>query len=191
MKRIVVGLAVFVATLVVGAPAAHAHPFAFALPQGFVDLSPGVPDGNWKGVNPQVKQMVQQGGFVYYAADVKGAADGFMENVNVTLADSPGPITEASLKTFASQMDGELKKVSPQAGYTPVSWNVVTIGGVTSGRLVGLTKLPGVVTKQIAYIIPSGKITAIITYSTTEKEFGRYEKIFDAAAQSTKGAKPQ
>ncbi len=193
MKRMLLALAVLsVASVTSSAYAQAPSPFSFVVPQGFVNLSTGQPEGNWAGINPQVKQMVQGGNFAFYAADKAGMGDGFMENVNVTLAASPGPITDESLRTFASQMDGELKKATNgTGGYTPVSWKVVQIGGVTSGRLVGLTRLPGVVTKQIAYIVPSGPTTAIITYSTTEKAFAKYERIFDAAAQATKGAKPQ
>jgi hypothetical protein len=191
MKRFLTAMVLVLGSSLAVAQEPLANPFTFAVPTGFVNLSPGQPEANWQGFNPQVRALVKNGNFAFYASEKTAGDDGFTENVNITLAPTEKPITEAWLTGFAGMMDGELKRsTNGQAGFAPLASKVVKIGGVPSGRIVGITKLPGAEIKQIFYIIPSGKVTAIVTYSTTEKSFAKYEPIFDAAAQKTKGAKP-
>jgi hypothetical protein len=159
----------------------------FAVPPGWVDLSPGAPEANWQGIPPQLRQMVQKGNAAFYAADVAGGSDGFMENVNVILKRSPGPITESTLDELSATMAKEMPREAPGMSYKLIDRRIVKIAGVDCGRVVGELDMKVATSKQLLYLIPGGEQLAIVTYSTTPTSFAIYEPIFDTAAQATQG----
>jgi hypothetical protein len=174
--------------VVVLAPSvAMAGAFQFRVPDGWTNLSPDAPPSELVKAPPQLLEQVRSAGFVFYAADLAHADDGFMENVNVTVGPGGERVTPAVLDDVASRMDAEVKKQG-DASYRVIEKGVVTIGAATAGRFVGELGLQAMTVKQIVYLIPGASSQAVVTYSTTPAEFARYQPIFDAAAQATVGA---
>jgi len=170
------------------AATAHASSFHFAVPPGWIDLSPGAPPGNMAKVPPALAKQIEAGNFVFYAADVAHADDGFMENVNATrVPGSPRTITTALLDGMMAQMGDEVARQMPGARIDVVEKRLVEIGGVTCGRVVALMKGPGLLAKQVQFVLPGDGEAAVVTYSTTPEKFAEYEPVFDRAVAATTG----
>ncbi|HZS39961.1 MAG TPA: hypothetical protein VFF06_24175 [Polyangia bacterium] len=189
-KRTIV---LFFAAAFFAAPArASATGFHFQVPPGWVDLSPSAPPANFARLTPEQAQLIRDGRFAFYAADVEHSDDGFTENVNVTLEPGAAPVTEALLQQLTAEIDAEVRKQRAGMSERIVDTKLVQIGGVTCGRYVGelqmVTPAGAYQVKQIGYIIPGHEQHAIITYSTTPADFARYQPVFDAAALATTGA---
>jgi hypothetical protein len=166
---------------------APAHAFKFAVPPGWTDLSPGAPADNWKGVPPELAQQVRAGSFAFYAADVAGSNDGFMENVNATVLPGRAKVTMQVLDQIAADLGAEVSRQLPGVQLQVLEKKLVEIHGVTCGRLVGLMQGAGTRAKQVQYLLPGPTEAAMVTYSTTPEKFAHYEPIFDAAAAATGG----
>src|SRR5262252_2228306 len=136
------------------ATVAHAHGFKFVVPQGWTDLSPGAPADNWKGVPPELAQQVRAGSFAFYAADVAGAGDGFMENVNATVLPGRAKVTPQVLDQIAADLGAEVSRQLPGVQLQVLEKRLVDIHGVTCGRMVGLMQGAGTRAKQVQYLLP-------------------------------------
>jgi hypothetical protein len=164
-----------------------AHAFTFQVPPGWVDLSPGTPPESFAKLPPSLVKQIQAGNFVFYAADVAHADDGFMENVNASTFPGGEKITKKLLDTLMAQIGDDLTRNIPGAKLTVLETRLVEIGGVTCGRIVALLDGPGVHAKQIQYVLPGEHEAAIVTYTTVPEKFREYEPVFDAAAALTRG----
>src|SRR6185295_10750654 len=112
------------------------------------------PPANFDRLAPEQRAQVRSGGFHFYAAEIDGAADGFMENVNVTLEPEIKPITAALLEWYASKVGGEVSRQMPGASFKVLDKELVKISGVTCGRVVALLDLGPAQAKQIQYLMP-------------------------------------
>ena len=72
--------------------------------------------------------------------------------------------------------------------YRATKMEVVKVAGVTAGRLTSDLTGPGVVAKQVEYLIPGDKSEAMLTYTAAPDSFARYAPLFEASAQATLGA---
>jgi hypothetical protein len=116
------------------------------------------------------------------------ADDGFVENMNAVVETGKRPplMTPAGLAELVKMLEGELGKQG--LTYRSVKMEIVKIGGVTAGRLVGELKLPSGLVNLVQFAIPGERAHATLTFTTTPDKLSHYEPIFDAAAQATRGA---
>ena len=169
---------------------AHAD-FTFKVPPGWTDLSPNAPAANFAKIEPVLAAQFRQATYTFFAADLDGRGDGFMENVNATVYPKPHAINLAELKEIGEQIDAEVKKVDPRFSMQILDTKVVKIGGVECGRYIGLLTMGDKVVQQISYLLPGRNEHAVLTYSTVPAQFKRYQPVFDAAAKATVGIAPR
>jgi len=172
------------ATLVLAAPACAA--WSFAVPEGWSDLSPGKPVP--KGVPEAVAAQTQSGVYAFYAMDLGGAKDGFAENVNAVV--NPGTLVanERSLGEYVATLPAQASRELPGGSIQVVEKSVVAVAGVDSLRILCDVDAVSLKLRTLQYIVPGGDNVAVITYSSTPKEFARYLPVFEAAVQKTRGA---
>jgi hypothetical protein len=159
--------------------------FQFAVPPGWTNVSPNLPPSELAKAPPAIVEQVKQGHFAFFAAELDGADDGFMENVNVIVDPGSTRITSTFLKEVVDNIGAEVQKSGAQ--YRVVESGLSKVNGVTVGRYVGEMTIAGSTVKQIGYILPGKNEHAIATYSTTREKFPQYQPIFDRAAQATLG----
>jgi hypothetical protein len=180
-----------VALALVGFFTAPAHAlvktrFQFATPPGWTNLSPGAPPSpGLEKVPPALIAQAHSGQFAFFAADLDGAADGFMENVNVIIQGGGAKITDEFLHEVGRSISEEAKKAGTD--YRVLEMSLSKIGDVTVGRYVGELVLGDRTVKQVGYLLPGHDEHAIATYSTTPADVPRYAPIFDKAALATVG----
>ena len=156
----------------------------FAMPPTWTDLSPGVPDQAWEGVSPTFKASVKSDtAIVFFAAELNGPADGFLENMNARIQRSPGPLTDAMLVKLAALMPAGM----PNVNYQLIDHRIVVIDGVDCGRIVSSLLLDGSPSVDVTYLLPSGDQLGIVVFSTTPDALKTYEPVFDAAIRRTSG----
>jgi hypothetical protein len=164
----------------------HAE-LTFKVPAGWVDLSANAPEANFRKAPPMIAAQARAQKLAFFAADVKHANDGFMENVNAVLVNETLPINELTVAKVTENMDAEIKKQSPLASMKILEAKIVQIGGADCARLVALLSLGPQTIQQVTYILPGHRQHAILTFSTVPAQFTRYQPIFDAAARATGG----
>ena len=179
----VFGLTVALASF---AAVAAASSWQFVIPEGWVDLSPGKPVP--EGVPEEVATMTQSGIFVVYGMDLKGAKDGFAENVNAVVQPAVLVADEAELARYASELPAQVRREVPGAKATVLEQGVVPIGGVPSFRFVVDVDAPQAHMRTLQYVIPGGSEAAMLTYTSTPDAFATYLPTFEKAAAATQGA---
>lgn len=165
---------------------AWAGSFQFQVPKGWTDLSPGAPPENIAKAPPQFIADGRAAGFVFLAADLAHADDGFMENENVLVQRLGEPVTQAYVDGVMTEVQAEhSRRGTPK--FKVLEQGMTTIADVAVGRLVSGFESDGIDIRQIAYLIPGGDSVAIMTFSTTAAAFAEYAPAFDAAARATRG----
>jgi hypothetical protein len=171
-----------------GAVAAAAVPggFVFSAPPGWVDVSPDAPAAERQKAPEQLVAIA--GNYAFYAADLGSGHDGFMENMNaVVQTDIRPPLaTPAMLAAIETQVQDQFSKQG--MSYRALKKDVIKVGGVTAGRIVADATTPQGTIRVLQFTIPGDRSNATLTFSTTPENFARYEALFDAAAQATRGA---
>jgi hypothetical protein len=178
---ILTAVAVFLA-----ARAAAAEPFVFAIPSGWLDLSPGAPPGNFALAPPAMVAEVKSKPFAAYAADVAHANDGFAENMNAIVNAGVMPlVTDA----FVARAKAELIANMARQGVTVnvVEATATTLAGVLVARIVGDLQLGALRIRELQYLIPGDEQYAVLTYTATPETFAEYLPVFEAAATKTRG----
>lgn len=166
---------------------AHAE-LHFAIPAGWVDLSPGKPVP--AGVPEEIASFTQSGVYKVYAMDLAGAKkDGFAENLNVIVQPRPLVADDATLREFVTAIPGLVAREAPGATVKIIEQSVVPVAGVPSLRVVADIDASMAKMRTLEYLIPAGDSTAQVTYSSSPKEFARYLPLFEATVQQTQGAK--
>jgi len=180
---IVVGLVMSAAAT---APASAA--WKFAVPDGWVDLSPGKEAP--KEVPEAVTMVAQSGVYTAYAIDLAGGKDGFAENFNAVINHRAFVADDASLKQYLSEFPAQVRREVPGAKVKVLEQTVQPIGGVPSLRVVADIEMPTFTMRSLQYVIPGGDETVALTYSATPDSFDEYLPTFEAAAKKTEGASP-
>lgn len=158
----------------------------FAIPDGWTDLSPGQPVP--KEVPEALADMAQSGVYTAYAIDLKGAKDGFAENLNAVVNHRPLVADETTLKQYVGEFPAQAAREVPGAKITVLEQGVKPIGGVPSLRVVADIATSSMTMRSLQYVIPGGEETVALTYSATPDSFEKYLPIFEAAAAKTEGA---
>jgi hypothetical protein len=173
-------IAAIIAAFMGGVARAAPSPFAFDVPPGWRDLTPGVPETHYAGVPPEVTAQIKKTAPLFFAADVSDLQGRF--NVRATLVPGSGVITDESLagyvrdlKTAGAKFDGTEMELD--------DWN-----GITVGKISGELTIRDSTIAQVVYVIPGPESRVFLTYSTMPAELARYAPVFDAAARATRGA---
>ena len=167
-------------------PALLLGQFRFQIPEGFRDLSPGVPESNFRGVPDPVRAEAKSGKFVAFAMDLR-EEDGFYENFNAL-------VTDGALYLDADTWDEEAQKLSAALGQAVgervelLESELVIIQGVPAAMRVYDVTMSGISMRQMQFLIPGETSFATLTYVATRETFSRYRPVFDAAARATLGA---
>jgi hypothetical protein len=189
MKRALIGGGLLAALLVSGGDAgAGTGGFTFTPPAGWIDISRGAPEAQRAKAPPALRAQADNPTMAFMAMDAADWDDGFIENMNAVVQTG-----KRALPSTPEVLAEVVKGIEQEAGkggftYHATKMEIVKVGGVPAGRLVGDLKGPGVVAKLVQYSIPGDKAQAMLTYTTTPANFARYEPLFDASAQATLGA---
>jgi hypothetical protein len=160
----------------------------FKLPDGWVDLTPGVaPQSVYDQLDPSQRAEIQTPGkYAFFAGDLAHRSATFMPNVNV-IAGGKKPL-QVDANLLEQYTDYVEKNVAPGIGWTKVEAKLVQLNGVTCGRIVGDIAIGDLAVRQVQYLLPRGEQpAACIKYSADRERFSTYEPIFDAAARATEG----
>jgi len=169
-------------------PAQASPEFRFRIPEGFRDLSPGVPAESFDGLPDTIRTETQSGKYAAFGMDVSDE-DGFYENFNAVVQTGALRVTE----DFASEHKAKLLEEYPKLLGGPVSiveHGIGSLGGIPVVRVVFDVKSPDLSMRQLQYLVPGGNEQwAILTYAATSSTFDRYRPLFEASAAATVGAR--
>jgi hypothetical protein len=160
----------------------------FQAPPGWVAWAPGAPAEDFARLPQGIQAQGSTGRFAFLAASPERANPNFITNMNVTISRESAPITDRALREFSAELlmhfaNEDPRKVQRQE----VSRELISISGVTCGRIVHVLDFGSVATEQVQYLIPGASDLAVITFSTTPEEFEHYQPMFAAAAEATRG----
>jgi hypothetical protein len=177
--------------LLIGAGAvAHAGPggFTFTPPPGWIDVSRGAPEAQRQKAPPALLAQADNPAIPFFAIEPDSDGDGFIENMNAVVETGKRALlaTPAALAEMEKGLLAELAKQGLK--YRAVKTEVVKVAGVTSGRLVGEIQAPNGPVILVQYAIPGDQAMATLTFTTTPANLAHNEPIFEAAAQTTRGA---
>ena len=157
---------------------------------GAIDISRGAPEAQRQKAPPALVAQADNPGMAFVAFEpASGDDDGFVENMNavVETGERPPLATPEGLAELEKALETELGKQGMT--YRSLKTEVVKVGGVTAGRLVGEMKVPnGAASTWSSSRSPASSPHATLTFTTTPDKLAHYEPIFDAAAQATLGA---
>lgn len=167
-------------------PAKASAAFRFRIPDGFRDLSPGVPDENFSGLPDAIRAESRSGKYAAFGMDLR-EEDGFYENFNAVV--QPGALRVS--EDFASGHKAKLPEEYSKLLGGPVvviQHGLASLGGVPVIRTVYDVQNPDFPMRQMQYLVPGGNDEwAILTYTATPMTFERYASLFEASAAATEG----
>jgi hypothetical protein len=162
--------------------------FRFRIPEGFRDLSPGLPDASFAGLPDAIVSEVRSGKYVAFAMDVR-EEDGFYENFNAIVQSGTVRIDEDFANGHKNALPAEYSKLLG-GPVVVLEHGVTTLTGVTVLRTVYDVQNPAVAMRQLQYVVPGGNEEwATLTYTATPSTFDRYLPAFEASAAATEGAR--
>ena len=160
------------------------HPFTYSIPDGWTDLSPGVPESNFDNLHPDIVTEARSGKFVTFAVDFRDE-DGYYEGMNALVR--KGALTADDTLGLIPELQEAYEK---EFGATVqvVDSGQVNIGTVRAVRVVFDISYPQLSLRQMQYFMPGGQDWyTIVTYSTVPEQYDRYRTIFEASANGTGG----
>jgi len=185
---VAVSLGILLGSVAVAGAESGTGGFTFSPPPGWIDISRGAPEAQRQKAPPALLAQADNPSMAFVAYDPTSGDDGFLENMNAVVETGKRPplMTQAGLAELVKMLEGELGKQG--LTYRSLKMEVVKIGGVTAGRLVGELKLPSGIVNLVQFAIPGERAHATVTFTTTPDKLAHNEPIFDAAAQATRGA---
>jgi len=186
MKALVAVALLLPAAVAMAADTTH---FVFQVPPGWTDLSPGAPEENLNELPPEMRARLHGSGAVFLAGDVAHRGDGFLSNVNATVAADAATVTLSDLDAAKDQIDREVARTARGGQFVIKDKQLVDWDGVTVGRLAGELTIGGQTLAEVIFLIPGDNEHAVLSYTTTPDRLASLEPVFDAAARATKGAK--
>ncbi len=167
-------------------PAEASAAFRFRVPEGFRDLSPGLPDASFAGLPDAILALARSGKYVAFGMDLR-EEDGFYENFNATVEPGALRVSEDFANEHKATLPADYSKLVG-GPVVIVEHGVASLGGVPVVRAVYDVQNDGVPMRQMQYLIPGGNGEwAILTYTATPLTFERYLPLFEASAAATEG----
>jgi hypothetical protein len=181
-------LGLWLGTSAVAGAGAAPGGFTFSVPPGWLDVSRGAPEPQRQKAPRALIAQADNPNMAFVAFEPDSEGDGFVENMNAVVQTgkrAPLPTAEG-----LAELERGLAAQFGLQGMTYLSQRleVVKVAGVTSGRMVGEVKGPLGHVANVIYLIPGEMAFATLTFTTTPDKLGRYQPIFEAAAQGTRGA---
>lgn len=166
--------------------AAAAEKVVFQVPAGWVDLSPGAPEGNFTRVAPAIAERAKQLKLPFFAASPEPSPDapwGFgrmtgqkPERVTASYVDE---VAAGIAKGFAQQ---------PERKFLLVSKRVLKAGGVSVGEIVSEASTnDGRRIVQLFYMLPVPGDVAVVTFTTVMKRLEADRAVVEKAVLATRG----
>jgi hypothetical protein len=167
-------------------PAEASPAFRFRIPDGFRDLSPGVPDASFAGLPEAIVTEARSGKYAAFGMDLS-EEDGFYENFNAVVQTGALEVSEGFASEHKAQLPVEYSKLLG-GPVVVLEHGISSIGGVPVIRAIYDVQNPDFPMRQLQYMIPGGSGEwAILTYTATPLTFDRYHPVFEASAAATEG----
>ena len=167
-------------------PAEASPAFRFRIPDGFRDLSPGVPDASFAGLPEAIVTEARSGKYAAFGMDLS-EEDGFYENFNAVVQTGALEVSEGFASEHKAQLPVEYSKLLG-GPVVVIEHGISSIGGVPVIRAIYDVQNPDFPMRQLQYMIPGGSGEwAILTYTATPLTFDRYRPVFEASAAATEG----
>jgi hypothetical protein len=184
--RVALAAALAGAALVLGGESFRPErPLTFHAPAGWIDLSPGAPAANFERVPPEIVAMVRRSRYAAAAVEPVPAGAAYTQTFNVLV--SPRPLdVEADRKLVQEHLIEELRKGGASAALE--RGELAEVDGVRALKLQLRAAFADVNARVVAWAIPAGRRTALLTYSCEEPTCERLLPAFDASARATTGA---
>jgi hypothetical protein len=157
------------------------------IPEGFVDLTGGVPAALAGKLPPAIEQQARSGGYLAYAVDLDHPTDGVLANLVATEQQGQMPDLSKSSSPPDEFTQGLAKVYPPGTTLNVVSMNSVSVGSFHGTRILVDAQLPAVALKQLMYLLPAGEQTLSLVYTAPRASYAAYEPLFDASAHATTG----
>ncbi len=169
-------------------PVEAATAFRFRIPDGFRDLSPGLPDATFAGLPDAIVTEAKSGKYAAFGMDLR-EEDGFYENFNAVVQSGALKVSEDFANEHKAMLPVEYSKLLG-GPVVVIEHGLASLGGIPVVRAVYDVQNPDLPMRQMQYMIPGGNDEwAILTYTATPQTFDRYRPIFEASAAATQGGK--
>lgn len=152
------------ATTAAAAPTEKSH-FAFTVPKGWSDKSPG--DRSY------FTFAVDEANHLVMQAKVQPGGE---------------PATVALLDKYAQEAEASVARHLPGTDFHVLDKDLMTIGGVPACRFVFDTVPPGSENepiRQLQYYVPAGGQHAVLTFTAPRATFVKFLPVFEQAARAT------
>ena len=158
-----------------------AAPLRFQIPDGWRDLSPGVPKASFDGVPDGVIADRRAQPFIAYAVDLRSRVAPGRAYPEMGAVMLPG---SESMSAAAIQRVAERLRA---AGYETDESRIVPIGGVDCGEFSGSYHARGIDAAAVLYYIPDGDETALVAFSCPPERLADYRPVFETTAAAITG----
>ena len=175
------------AAALLAAVPALAGEFQYAIPAGWIDLKNPSAQLDTSTIPTSLLQDAADFRFAVVAMD---PADSTLEKpgatMNVVEVATTAPIESDMIVDYGDRIVGELRNAGMKAHLIDV--RLGAIGGVRAGVVNVEMEGTGGLRRMRQYFVPGRKGSAILTFAAPAASFARYEPIFVAAANATRGA---
>jgi hypothetical protein len=179
-------LCLVVAVLAIPCSASGAPSPVVRVPDGFLDLSHGVPESLVGKLPPTIEQEATSGTHLAYAIDLSQLGHGPVANMRAT--ESRGVLPDPP--TLTASRDGlaaAFAKIYPGMTLKIASASPVSVGQFHGVRVVLDIETAVGPLRQLLYLLPLGEESLMLTYTAARSAYEAYEPRFDASALATTG----
>jgi hypothetical protein len=167
------------------APLVARAEIAVPVPAGWLDLSPGAPEENFRRVPPDFASWIRGQRLTACAFDLAHTENGFTPNFNANPVKGNARITESKLEKAVEEMMAGIRRLAP--GARLVEHGIIDVSGVSALRIVYDAEYGGREVRQMAVVVPGVPDSAVVTYSALRSQFAALRATFDAHAASIRG----
>lgn len=159
----------------------------FAVPEGWVDLSPGSPEKNFAEVPPPIAAAARAPGIFFSVIDKMPDADGNLATANAHSIGTISTITDRWIGLLAKAGGEGIDKTMPGATHRVVSTGTFILEGEPCGRFESEVSVSGVVLRQMTYVFPDGNDGIALVLTASNTQYAKSKAAFEKAALATKG----
>jgi hypothetical protein len=167
------------ATLLLSVPRlAGAAEFRYSMPTGFTHISRYAPAANLHGLPPEMLKQARA-----YTQSGALFEDGVpVAAVMVTVEEGTRAIDES--------VDGVVKVASQRSGFRLLTKELVTIQGVTCGKVEFVTRAQDLEIQKLTYLLPLGSERAWVALEAEPARFTEVRPQFEASIAAVSGLRP-
>jgi hypothetical protein len=187
MKGSVLRACVLLGVLAAPSTAAAATPPVVQVPEGFVDLTKGIPDALAGSLPATTLDEARNAGHLAFAIDPTPAAEGLTPNEIADLRPAPLHVDPAKMSKTISELTKALATAVPGGKSEILRADPVVVSDVTGLRVVADIDVGGRAFRDLIFLLPVGPRMLVLTFSVSRARYADYEPRFDAAARATRG----